>query len=917
MSNCNDPYNKVCRQDIPYPQVSPESVPSLIDNLVTALYGAFYNPQTGQGYVTKSVVDGRVVWTPACDPNNSVEVDGVPRNNGEGLLCYILRIFALYDPTGFAKLVGPQTITNSTFSGGTILNCNIINPTGLTKANVGLGNVDNTSDLNKPVSTLQAAYVAAQLASFVPTRANNLSGGVLGSVPYQNALNQTAFLAPSATAGFVLVSNGPGAAPSWALNTTVSTSAENLVGGLAGSIPYQDAPGTTLFTAVGTANFVLKSNGSGAPTWVQKAPQATASDTATTATNIAGGAAGGIPYQTGAGATAILAAGTGTQVLGGGASLPAWQNVNTTPTPSTIVRRTNTGNIEAVGFIGSTFSGTAAQASALTAVPGLAAGTYGGASQVPVITINSGGQITLASNVPSPLNPTLSSFPEDKNSYANLFRGAGGTAFIDSENRVRFLGTGLSAAVWNATGLGTASSGLRSPQPMIISPEFVVAGEYAVKVFLQHRSMFILSSEGNLYATGENTNGQLGLGFNGGITAFPRKVSIDTDVNGPIIDFAVSQGGNVANQTYCIAVTQNGSVFTWGYNLTGQLGNGTLIAINTPTNITAISNASNQINGRVFDKCYAGGVPGYCFVIERATKTVYASGYNGYGNLGLNNGNANVSWFTVLPTVAGVPTTADEIYTSGGTSATISASTHNRATSFIRLNGEIYSTGSDVNGETGRASAGTTRTTFGIVTGLTNIVDLSVSNGFGGGTSSGVGMSVAAKDSAGDFWVWGNNFEGQFGNIITSSSAVPLAYTNLEYQVNGSDTTAISWPASRRAQKIKFLGGPGLNGATTWGVRGFVLDNDGQMWVAGKLGVSEFGDGYNVTANQVVWRPVRQNGIVFVDFDVTANSTDARMHVYAQDTVGNLWAWGENAFYATGSSATADETQTPQRVNLF
>ena len=90
MSNCCDSNSNVCRQDIPYPQVSPESVPSLIDNLVTALYGAFYNPQTGQGYVTKSVVNGRVVWTSACDPNNTTEIAGIPRNNGEGLLCYII-----------------------------------------------------------------------------------------------------------------------------------------------------------------------------------------------------------------------------------------------------------------------------------------------------------------------------------------------------------------------------------------------------------------------------------------------------------------------------------------------------------------------------------------------------------------------------------------------------------------------------------------------------------------------------------------------------------------------------------------------------------------------------------------------------------------------------------------------------------
>lgn len=38
-------------------------------------------------------------------------------------------------------------------------------PTGITKAHVGLGNVDNTSDANKPVSTAQASAIAAKVGS--------------------------------------------------------------------------------------------------------------------------------------------------------------------------------------------------------------------------------------------------------------------------------------------------------------------------------------------------------------------------------------------------------------------------------------------------------------------------------------------------------------------------------------------------------------------------------------------------------------------------------------------------------------------------------------------------------------------------------------------------------------------------------
>jgi len=105
---CNDPYTNICRQDIPYPQTSHESVPSLIDNLVHALYGD----------VTKYVEGGRVLWNIPCDPNQSAEVPTIPRNEGEGLLCYIMRVFQAnigqYSPFQFWSFTGNGT--NTTFS---------------------------------------------------------------------------------------------------------------------------------------------------------------------------------------------------------------------------------------------------------------------------------------------------------------------------------------------------------------------------------------------------------------------------------------------------------------------------------------------------------------------------------------------------------------------------------------------------------------------------------------------------------------------------------------------------------------------------------------------------------------------------------------------------------------------------------
>lgn len=79
------------------------------------------------------------------------------------------------------------------------------NPHGTTKAQVGLGNVDNTSDLNKPISTAaQAALDAKQNALVSGTNIKTVGGvSLLGSgnvTEVQNSLTASTTLAPSVTA---------------------------------------------------------------------------------------------------------------------------------------------------------------------------------------------------------------------------------------------------------------------------------------------------------------------------------------------------------------------------------------------------------------------------------------------------------------------------------------------------------------------------------------------------------------------------------------------------------------------------------------------------------------------------------------------------------------------------------------------
>jgi hypothetical protein len=143
----------------------------------------------------------------------------------------------------------------------------------------------------------------------------NLAGGSAGVVPYQSAAGTTSFSA-AGTSGQSLLSGGTGS-PTWG-TPALASAATNVSGGAAGQVPYQTGSGATSFSAAGTSGQSLLSGGTGSPTWGTPA-------LATAATNIAGGGAGQVPYNTGSGATSFLAAGTSGQVLTSqGTGAPIW-----------------------------------------------------------------------------------------------------------------------------------------------------------------------------------------------------------------------------------------------------------------------------------------------------------------------------------------------------------------------------------------------------------------------------------------------------------------------------------------------------------------------------------------------------------------------------------------------------------------
>lgn len=149
------------------------------------------------------------------------------------------------------------------------------------------------------------------------------SNGTTASWAAAPAAGVTSFSA--GTTGFT-PSTGTTGAVTLSGTLGVANGGTNLTSYTAGDLLY--ASGTTAISklGIGTTNYVLTA-GASAPQYVAQSTLSVGS--ATTATNLSGGAASQIPYQTGSGATSFIANGTAGQVLtSAGASAPAWGGIN-------------------------------------------------------------------------------------------------------------------------------------------------------------------------------------------------------------------------------------------------------------------------------------------------------------------------------------------------------------------------------------------------------------------------------------------------------------------------------------------------------------------------------------------------------------------------------------------------------------
>ncbi|PYP30368.1 MAG: hypothetical protein DMD49_10690, partial [Gemmatimonadetes bacterium] len=111
-----------------------------------------------------------------------------------------------------------------------------------------------------------------------------------------------------------------------------------------------------------------------------------------------------------------------------------------------------------------------------------------------------------------------------------------------------------------------------------------------------HHSL-ALKSDGTVWAWGANSAGQLG---NGSFTGSNTPVQT-SGINGVT---AIAGG-----QLHSLALKSDGTVWAWGYNLDGELGNGTYTDSNTPVEVSGLSGVTVIAGGGFHSLALVGATP--------------------------------------------------------------------------------------------------------------------------------------------------------------------------------------------------------------------------------------------------------------------------------------------------------------------
>ena len=235
-----------------------------------------------------------------------------------------------------------------------------------------------------------------------------------------------------------------------------------------------------------------------------------------------------------------------------------------------------------------------------------------------------------------------------------------------------------------------------------------------------------IKTDGTLWTWGLNLYVQLGDN-----TSTDRSSPVTTAGGGT--NWKQVAGG----QNFTAAIKTDGTLWTWGTNTNGQLGDGTSVTKSSPVTTAGGGTNWKQLACGVF---YTAAI--------KTDGTLWTWGQNGNGQLGDNTSSVRSSPVTTV---------------AGGTNWKQVAAGAQGHTAAIKTDGTLWTWGQNSNGTLGDNT--TVRKSSPVTTA-------------GGGTNwkqvACAFQNTAAIKTDGTLWTWGNNGYGQIGDNTTSNRSSPV-----------------------------------------------------------------------------------------------------------------------------------------------
>ena len=262
-----------------------------------------------------------------------------------------------------------------------------------------------------------------------------------------------------------------------------------------------------------------------------------------------------------------------------------------------------------------------------------------------------------------------------------------------------------------------------------------------------------LRSDGTVWGWGSDAHGQLGNGQSTGDVGTKRSAhnAVQAQLPAGVSITAISAG-----QDHSLALTAAGTVYSWGDNALGQLGNGTggngsLSELSdTPVPVSGLSSVT---------AISAGG--GFSLALK-SDGTVWAWGADDVGEAGQSNlkGALTPKQVTNLSNIVAISASDGDYFGSSG---------HQHALA-LAADGTVWAWGANDYGELGNGTTGGYSATPARVQGLSGITAIAAGQNF----------SLAARGKK--VWAWGRNDAGQLGGFGKPASppqpAPVLAYSD-------------------------------------------------------------------------------------------------------------------------------------------